>query len=399
MRIVTENQKLVEKYKKEYWKADRRRKSQILDDLQKITGQERKHLTKQILDHHDLQTKIKKYEKYNKLPKKTKYDFIQKQLVELWKISNYETGKRLVGSMPSLIDALTRHKEISYSNEKKKLLLQISAATIDRRLKLTRIEEKRLIKNTPGTVKGDLLKSQIPIRTHRDWVENKPGYLEIDTVHSCLGDLSGIYVLTLDTIDVYSGWSECKAMLGKSAEKTKNALSLISQKLPFNLKGIDFDEGVEFVNQTIIKYAQIHHITYTRSRTDRKNDQCFIEQNNDTLVRRYIGYGRYTSQEELLLINQIYDKLSDYRNFFLSTMRVKSKIYHDQKRLPIRHYSQAQTPYQKLMNSPYIPPEQKEQLHQRYLTLNPKKLKDEIDELRTNLIRLNKQLRPHDYFS
>ena len=398
MRKISDNQKLIEKFKNRYWKANRKEKKEILNGLEELTGCDRKYLNRQLLNRRSLEAKKLKYDLLNKLPRKTKYSCIDEELTELWKISNYETGKRLVGSIPSLIDSLVRHGEKSYSREKIKLLKAISSSTIDRRLHEIKLQEKQNIRNTTGTIGGDLLKSQIPIRTHRDWVEKRPGYLEIDTVHHCLGDLSGKYALTLDTVDVYSGWNTCRAMLGKSSQLIRNELSVITQRTPFKIKGIDFDSGVEFVNFDVINHCKTHHWTYTRSRTDRKNDQCFIEQNNDSVVRKYVGYARYETKEEIALLNQIYALLSDYYNYFQAVMRLETKTYNHTHRFPTRHYQKAMTPYQRLLNCSHINEETKQQLTSHYLTLNPKRLHDEISKLRNELTKLNQHNRPFDYF-
>ena len=397
MRQISENQKLVEKFKKEYWETNRERKSQILGDLQKITGLNRNYLVQLLSDHHDLKNKAQSYHLRNQLPRKSKYGLIRNQLEELWEISNYETGKRLVGSIHILLESLTRHKEIDYTLKEKRLLLQISAATIDRQLKGIKQDAKGRYHNPPGTHRGDLLKNQIPIRTHRDWVEKKPGYLEIDTVHHCGGNLSGQYILSLSTIDVYSGWNECRGMLNRRVDQIDQNISVINGRLPVDIKGVDFDGGSEFVNHRFLNYCHKRHITYTRARADRKNDQCFVEQNNDSVVRRYLGYARYETQEELIIINKIYEKLSDYYNFFQAVMRISSKTYHEQNRTPTRHYDKAQTPYQRLMACPSVSEKTKQQLTERFLILNPKKLRDDIQKLQTLLSHLNRQNRPTDY--
>jgi hypothetical protein len=397
MRKISDNQKLVEKFKKRYWLAKRKEKGLILRQLADITNLNHKYLLTLINDHHDLEIKEQKYTLLNKLPRKGKYEKVRLELKQLWVISNYQTGKRLVGSIPDLIEALERHHELNLPLDKKKLLLKISAATIDRQLKEVKREEKQQYHGLAGTKPGNLLKSQIPIRTHRDWVEARPGYLEVDTVHHCLGDLSGIYALTLDTIDVYSSWNECQAFLGKNGNQVRQAISVIGQRLPFKIKGVDFDEGVEFVNFSFIAYCHTRHLTYTRSRTDHKNDQCYIEQNNDSVVRRYVGYARYTTKEEVDLLNALYSKLSDYYNFFQSVMKVGHKDYSPAHRTPTRYYPKAQTPYRRLLNSSHITSEIKEALTIRFHSLNPRQLRDDIRKLQQLLLAINRHYRPNDY--
>jgi hypothetical protein len=229
MRKISDNQKLIEKYKKKYWGTKKRQeKGRILTELEEIAGLDHKHITRELLRSENLASKQKQYDVKRQLKRRGKYDEIIDKLKELWEMGNYESGKRLVGSIPSLLDALARF--INWSEREKQLLLLISPATIDRRLQKIKKVTKLRYRNPPGTTRGDLLKSQIPIRTHRDWVEKIPGYLEIDTVHHCSGNLSGTYALTLDVVDVYSGWNECQAMLGKNSLQVRQSLSIIKQK-------------------------------------------------------------------------------------------------------------------------------------------------------------------------
>lgn len=230
-----------------------------------------------------------------------------------------------------------------------------------------------------------MLKHQIPIRTFADWTEKTPGFLEIDTVHHCGTDPRGEYIHTLDTIDVFTGWNECRGFMGKSERHTVEGLEHIRKRLPFPLKGIDFDTGGEFVNYHLVRYSQRNRITYTRAREERKNDQNYIEQQNYSVVRRFVGYQRLDTYRQLRILNNLYFLLSDYQNFFQPVMRLKEKIRHGTRLT--RRYDKPQTAYQRLLTCPDIDPETKRQLKKRFQKLNPKRLLLEITRLGRKLAK------------
>lgn len=353
-----------------YRKASKREKRIILNEIVGVTGYNRKHaiviLGKKLLR----KKSVKRY-------RVSKYQPVRWQLRKLWVISNFASGKRLVPAIPTYLDALLRHKELKVKAWEKKLLLSISAATCDRLLK---VDRKRVnIKGRSGTKPGTLLKHQIPIKMLTDWDSTVPGFLEIDSVHHCGGDLSGDYIYTLDTTDVATGWNECCAHLGKGEIRTVKALEEIRKRLPFPLLGIDFDCGGEFVNYHLIRYSKRNQITYTRAREGMKNDQNYIEQQNFSVVRRFAGYQRLDTEKQLTILNELYLKLSDYQNFFQPVMRLKEKI-RDGAHVS-RRYSKAKTAYQRVLESPEISDGVKQKLEERLLILSPLKLIREITNL------------------
>lgn len=268
-------------------------------------------------------------------------------------------------------------KNTKRREEKRILLLQISASTIDR---LLTHDRKRInIKGRSRTKPGSLLKHQIPIKMWTDWDNTVPGFLEIDSVHHCRGSLYGDYLYTLDTVDVATGWNECCAHLGKGEYRTLQALETIRERLPFKLLGIDFDCGGEFVNWHLVKYCERNLITYTRARETIKNDQAYIEQQNYSVVRRFVGYQRLDTEEQLKTVNKLYELLSDYQNFFQPVMRLKTKVRDGAK--VTRIYDKPLTAYQRLLKRKDISKEVKQKLRKRYIKLNPKKLLLEITNL------------------
>jgi len=357
---------VIRTFSKEYLRGKKKQRTELLNRLGYVTGYSRKHLM-EILVYPPARKPIRRR-------RSSCYQVVFPLLEKLWVISNYACGQRLVPMIPVYLESLTCHGEMKVGKRKKALLLRISSATADR---LLVSERKRIaLKGRSRTKPGTLLKHQIPIRTWADWDNTVPGFLEIDSVHHCGDSPSGEYIHTLDTTDVASGWNECRGHLGRSERETTGALEVIRQRLPFPLRGIDFDTGGEFVNYHLIRYCEEHKITYTRARETIKNDQPYIEQQNYSVVRRFVGYQRLDTREQLVILNQLYEKLSDYQNFFQPVMRLKDKI-RDGARVT-RRYGQPKTAYQRLLEREDTPEETKSELRERFLTLNPRKLLLEI---------------------
>lgn len=361
---------VIRAFAKEYKKAGRKRKTNLLTQLEQATGYYRKHLIELLANPPKCKKKIKRN-------RASRYLKVIKSLRILWAVSNYACGQRLKPIIPSYLAALRRHKELVVTSFERKLLLQISSATIDRLLVHDR---KRInIKGRSRTKPGSLLKHQIPIKMWSDWDDTVPGFVEIDSVHHCGTSLFGDYIFTLDTTDVATGWNECCAHLGKGEYRTIGALETIKKRLPFNLLGIDFDCGGEFVNWHLVRYCETNKITYTRARETIKNDQAYIEQQNYSVVRRFAGYQRLDTEKQLEVLNELYELLSDYQNFFQPVMRLKTKIRDGAK--VTRIYDTPLTAYQRFLKRKDSPKETKQKLRVRYIKLNPKRLLLEITGL------------------
>ncbi len=158
----------------------------------------------------------------------------------------------------------------------------------------------------------------------------------------------------------------------------------IRAKLPFPLLGIDSDNGSEFINESFFRYCQDEKITFTRSRPYRKNDSCFVEQKNYSVVRRAVGYQRCDTDEQLRLLAELYQPLELYTNFFQPSMKLKSKERHGAR--VTKKYDRARTPYQRLLESSFIDEVTREQLRQRYELLNPAQLKRQIERCQRKLL-------------
>ena len=232
---------------------------------------------------------------------------IELVLKAIWEASDRLCSKRLQPFLPEMVKVLRRHGERQINTVLEERLCRMSPSTIDRLLRSHRKNGGR--KPISTTRPGSLLKSCIPIRTFADWPENKPGYVETDLVAHCGESAEGFYLYTLCAVDVASGWTECQPLWGKTNVNVRQSIHRMRQHLPFSLLGIDSDNGSEFINHSLYNYCRDEKITFTRSRSYKKNDSCHVEQKNGNVVRRLVGYDRYASKaafEALVLscINQ-----------------------------------------------------------------------------------------------
>jgi hypothetical protein len=294
-------------------------------------------------------------------------------------------GKRLAAVMPDIVEKLKQFNEINVDEASEKKLLKMSSPTIDRLL--LRERRKVRLKGRSWTKPGSLLKHQIPIRTFADWDEEKPGFVEIDLVGHDGGSSNGDFCQSLDVTDVLSGWTETRAVKNKAQKWVFEALEDIIVTLPFPVLGIDSDNGSEFINHHLIRFCKESEITFTRSRPCRKNDNCFIEQKNYSVVRKTVGYLRHDTEEEQLVLNEIYALLRLITNFFQPSMkliekvRIKSKV--------TKRYDMPKTPFRRLIASPEINQETKDDLQAAYNALNPAELKRRIIRLQKKLFELH----------
>jgi len=305
-------------------------------------------------------------------------------LKKVWKIMDYICGKRLAAAIPEVVPRLCELKELRITKAVKAKLLRMSASTIDRLLKPERA--KYTLKRRGGTKPGTLLKRDIAIRTFSDWDDATPGFFEMDLVGHDGGSIQGDYCQTLDMTDVATGWSEQVAVRNKAQIGVFEAIKAVRRRLPFPVLGLDSDNGGEFINHELKRYCEQERLAFTRSRPYRKNDTCYVEQKNWSIVRRFVGYGRYEEQKSVDLLNELYARLRDYNNFFLPSQKLKEKV-RDGARVT-RRYHHAKTPYARALDSPHIAQGVKDRLTSHYQTLNPAELKRHIQTIQNKLLSL-----------
>ena len=375
-----------------YQKAKKREKTTILDEFTKLTGYNRSYLArtlrkKKVLGYLTVCNKRIKYVAGDKRRKKKRYydhDLLI-ALKRLWKEADYICSKRLAPFLGEFIPVLEKHGEIRLDPKVKEKLRTISAATIDRLL--APVRKRHQIKGRSATRPGSLLKKNIPIRTYSEWDDRRPGFFEVDLVSHDGGSYRGDFIQSLQFTDIAICWTEMIAVKNKAQRWVFEGIREIRNRLPFPILGFDSDNGSEFINDELIRYCEKEHITFTRARPYRKNDSCFIEQKNWSVIRRTVGYGRHDTEEELRVLNQLYSNLRLYVNYF---QPVRKLIHKERMGSRIKKsYDVAKTPYRRVLSSPHIPDEIKMNLTTLYDKLNPAELKREISRLQNELYRLN----------
>jgi hypothetical protein len=342
-----------------YHKANRLKKGKILDEFVRVTGYHRKAAVRVLLN----------------TPKRggsrrgrpARYGAVLQPLRAIWEVSDRLCSKRLYPFLPEMVKVLRQHGEQQFDASQEGLLCRMSPATIDRLLRPYRkLGDRRSLSTTRP---GSLLKSSIPIRTFADWEENRPGFLEVDLVAHCGESAQGFYLNTLCAVDVASGWSECVPVWGKGQVRVRSAVHRVRQRLPFALLGVDSDNGSEFINHCFYTYCHHEKITFTRSRSYKKNDSCHVEQKNGNVVRRVVGYDRYTSRAAYQCLDRLYYNVRLYMNFFQPTMKLRSKTRNGARVHKV--YERAQTPYQRLLQSGMLSEAKRAEMAATYRALNP----------------------------
>jgi len=391
---MKEKQRITKEIAGRYQKGSKKRKGKILDEFVQLTGYNRVYASHVLHSHGRVMRNgvgivmiLDATKKGSRQRQKTYDRKVYDALRKIWAIMDYICGKRLAPILREVVPRLERHKEIVLDKETRHKLVRVSAATIDR---LLAPERKRLtLKGRSHTKPGTLLKHQIPIRTFADWDDRRPGFVEIDLVGHDGGSTSGDYIQTLDVTDVATGWTETQAVKNKAQVWVFEALKEIRQQMPFELLGIDSDNGGEFINSHLVRFCKDNRLTFTRSRSYRKNDNCFVEQKNYSVVRRAVGYLRYTTEQEQTLINELYGHLRLYTNFFQPVMKLIDKTRSGSR--VKKRYDMAKTPYQRILESPFVVPDVKKHLKKQYTLLNPAELKRKIVRLQEKLWKLASQ--------
>lgn len=363
-----------------YLSSKRPDKSKILDGFVAATGYDRKYalalLRKKspIIDSLSVKPKPR-------LGAQIYDDQFRHVLLTVWNTANQVCSKRFVPFIPDLVAAMERHGHLRISDDIRRKLMTVSAATVDR---ILQPERSRQAQGLSQTKAGSLLKSKVQVRTFADWNDVIPGFYEVDLVAHCGDAPSGTFLNSLVMVDVSTGWLECMPLLRKSAADVINGITVARSLMPFKLLGLDTDGGSEFINYEVLDYCEINEITFTRSRAYKKNDQAFVEEKNGSVVRRLVGYDRFEGPKAWAALAKFYSVLRKYVNFFQPSVKLVKKTRTGAK--VAKQYDKALTPYQRILNSPQVPRAVKEELRTSYWSLDPVLLMAQLKELQANLM-------------
>jgi hypothetical protein len=367
------------KQRERYHQLARRERSRLLTEIVAVTGYHRKAVLR------CLRSVPRRAAGRRPVGRPRQYGAdVARAAQVLWEAAGQIGAKRLQPFVPALLHRLVACGELTVPTATATQLRQVSPATLERLLAPARRLLPRRGRST--TQPGGWLKQQIPIRTFAEWDDTRPGFLEVDLVAHCGADGGGFFLHTLCAVDIATGWVELQPVWGKGHKRVKAALHEIRGRLPIPLRGLDSDNGSEFINRPLYYYCLYEGITFTRSRPYRKNDSAHVEQKNGAIVRALVGYDRYVSRAAYAQLARVYRLLRLHTNFFQPVQRLIAKSRHGAR--VRRVYDHAQTPFQRLAAAGALAPPQHRELATLYETLNPLRLRRDIDAALAILWRL-----------
>jgi len=329
---LKERQKLTRITAKKYRTAKKKDKTKILDTFIEQTKYGRKYAIHILAN----EGKIKSYKKNIKLKtthrsdKKRVYprfydDAVKNALVPIWEAFNYQCGKLFAPFLHANIDCIGTNPKFNFCDEVVMKLRIISAATIDRLLKKNKAAMR--IKGTNGTkpAKGHI-KSLIPVMSHFECKEQGPGIWQTDLVQHDGGNGAGEFCYTLTITEVNIPWTVHYALKNKAFKWVYEALNYAISVLPIPVLILHPDNGSEFINAAMLAWCNEKGITLTRSRSNKKNDNCFVEQKNWASVRKIVGYSRLSGDAGVAGLQDVYTHYDKLLNFFYPCQKLLSKV-------------------------------------------------------------------------
>ena len=363
-----------------YRNASKELKGEILDTVCGLTGYHRDYARRV------LRAALQPRPVAVRAPTRTpKYDpGVVAALGKCWAVLNAPAGKRLAPMLAELVPLLRRYGELDLDDATAALLVGMSAATIDRKLAPARA--KMLPRGRSHTKPGSILKSKIAMRTWADHDEDAPGFVEVDLVAHEGGNAAGRFCFTLTVTDIATGWTENRTVPDKRQVHVVAAVTEVVNGMPFPVRGIDCDNGGEFINDQLYRYCREHKLKFTRSRSGNSNDGAHVEQKNWTTVRQLVGYLRYDTPGELALLNKIWVLQSLLGNHFYPQQKLISKVRDGAK--ITKKYDRAQTPYARALAHPTVKPLPRRRLTAQHASFNPAAVQRQIQALSADLLTL-----------
>ena len=357
---------VLEALRMKYGLASKQGKSRILDELVTLFKCHRKHGIR-------LLNKKRTKELASKTIRQRVYDDgVKEALVVVWEAADRICSKRLKEILPTFVESMHRYDQLKLDPVVRDLLFSLSASTMDRMLKPLREpagnRRKRKAKNKS--------KTKVPVKIFSDWVDPKIGSMEMDFVVHCGGNMSGIYIHSLVATDVNSGWVEFVPLLAREQTIVTHGLDVIRKQLPFPMLSMNSDNDGAFINDTVIQYFEDSKIEFTRSRPYKKNDQAWIEQKNGSVIRKFVGYSRFSGPVAGQALAKLFQNMRLYVNYFQPSFKLlkKTRIGAKVKKM----YHKPATPCERLLQAPEFDPDKKLILENLRKELNPVSLLHEI---------------------
>jgi len=366
---IDERRKYVKLMAPRYQRAKRKERSQLLSEMEQVSTLHRKHVIR-LLNGPSLERQKRK------TPRSRSYGLdVERVVLRVWESLDYICAERVTPSLLPIARHVASFGVLVLTAEIESQLATISCATVQRMLRKNRARTVRLPRTGPhraNQVTKGVPMGRIP------WDTQEPGHFETDVVHHGGESAAGEYGYTLQLIDVATSWSERVMLLGRGQRAMEAAFMQVFERLPFAVKELHPDNGTEFFNAHLVRFwkEKVTGIKLSRSRPYQKNDNRYVEQKNDTLVRQYLGTLRLDTAEQIVAGNALYERMWLYYNLFQPVMHLcEKRVDGDKVR---RTWDQAQTPYQRLLATGVLSQEQQQRLQALYEQTNPLLLRDEI---------------------
>jgi hypothetical protein len=368
-----------------YLRAERKGRGVLLTEMEQVTGMHRKSIIRLMRSaHHGSLERKKRSAGTGRRP--TYGEGVLAVVGIVWESLDYICAERLQPQLLPTARHLEHFGELSGAGVKltpalEEQLTSISRATVQRmitKLKGVGCPGRPLPRRGPKTANwGKSATKGVPIG-RIPWQTQQPGHFEVDLVHHCGGTTTGEYAHTLQMVDAATGWSERVAVLGMGHRAMEEGFRLIKERVPFAIKELHPDNGPEFFNDHMIRFwgEELTGLRLSRSRPYHKNDNRWVEQKNDTLVRAYLGHGRLDTLRHVGALNQLYELMWVYYNLFQPVLHLREKTYIEGK--VRRKWGEARTPYERLKQMEALTTAQRQKLDLLYTQTNPRALRSEI---------------------
>jgi len=366
---VDERRKCLKRMQTRYLGASREERGRLLDELVVLTGLHRKSVVR-LLKGPSLARQPRRQQRGREYGAA-----VDDALRVIWETLDHVCAERLTPALVSTAEQLARHGELAVTEELLEQLGRISISSVQRRL--TRLGQDTMRLPRRGPERANKVARAIPMK-RIPWDTAEPGHFEVDLVHHSGPRSDGEFVHTFQMIDVATGWSERVAILGRGQRAMEEGTRLILARLPFPVKELHPDNGPEFLNHHLVRIwgEAITGLTLTRSRPYQKNDNRFVEQKNDTLVRAYLGQARLDTAEQCAVLNALYDRMWTYYNLFQPVLHLVEKTA-DGNRIR-RTWDDAQTPFARVLATNTLAPDVRARLERLYTETNPRALRRTI---------------------
>jgi hypothetical protein len=366
---VDERRKCLKRMQTRYLGASREERGRLLDELVVLTGLHRKSVVR-LLKGPSLARQPRRQQRGREYGAA-----VDDALRVIWETLDHVCAERLTPALVSTAEQLARHGELAVTEELLEQLGRISISSVQRRL--TRLGQDTMRLPRRGPERANKVARAIPMK-RIPWDTAEPGHFEVDLVHHSGPRSDGEFVHTFQMIDVATGWSERVAILGRGQRAMEEGTRLILARMPFPVKELHPDNGPEFLNHHLVRIwgEAITGLTLTRSRPYQKNDNRFVEQKNDTLVRAYLGQARLDTAEQCAVLNALYDRMWTYYNLFQPVLHLVEKTA-DGNRIR-RTWDDAQTPFARVLATNTLAPDVRARLERLYTETNPRALRRTI---------------------